>query len=430
MAAPRYGSLPFDEQIRLFRRKLSLPTRAWTDIWQAEHDHAFVVAGAYKAELLADLRAAVDKAISQGTTLREFRKDFDQVVARHGWSYRGGRGWRTRVIFETNLRSSYQAARFAQMKAVAAERPYWLYRHSDAVATPRPLHLAWDGLVVRHDDPWLKTHFPPNGWGCKCRMFALSQADLERMGKSGPDKAPPIEWETRRVGVRGPSPRTVRVPKGIDPGWAYAPGESVLDRSVALFMGRAAALPPNVAVLAVADVVTRERLLRGLLDQFRAWAGDVLGRGKARNTLFTLGAIPPRALTRLAERGRIPESAGVTIRDVELLHLDRDAKRAARTATGRQKALPRADIERLPEIIAAPRALLWDTQDPAMLYVFDPTDTAGTGKVVVRVDFVEKVRETASGKRRRIRTNSVRTGGVVDVAQLRSSRYELLEGGL
>ena len=29
------------------------------------------------------------------------------------------------------------------------------------------------------------------------------------------------------VGANGPSPRTVEVPEGIDPGWAYAPGQSV-----------------------------------------------------------------------------------------------------------------------------------------------------------------------------------------------------------
>ncbi len=40
---------------------------------------------------LADFRAAVDKAISQGTTLAEFRKDFDTIVAKYGWSYNGSR---------------------------------------------------------------------------------------------------------------------------------------------------------------------------------------------------------------------------------------------------------------------------------------------------------------------------------------------------
>ena len=90
-ASAEHTRLPFDEQIAFFRSKLSLPTEAWTDIWQNEHDVAFVVAGAARDDLVSDLRAAVDQAIAEGTTLATFRREFDSIVARHGWSYKGGR---------------------------------------------------------------------------------------------------------------------------------------------------------------------------------------------------------------------------------------------------------------------------------------------------------------------------------------------------
>ena len=62
--------LPFAEQIAFFRGKLGrlVPTAKWTDLWQQEHDVAFMVAGAAKADLLADLAEAVDKAIADGET--------------------------------------------------------------------------------------------------------------------------------------------------------------------------------------------------------------------------------------------------------------------------------------------------------------------------------------------------------------------------
>lgn len=220
-----YGSLPFAEQIAFFREKHPVLTAAWTDVYAAEHDHAFMVAGAAKADLLADLRAAVEKGIAEGGTIQQFRKDFDALVERHGWSYEGGRNWRTRVIYETNLRQSYHAGREAQMAdpALRRRRPYGLYRHGGS-AEPRPEHLAWDGLVLPLDDPWWETNTPQNGWGCKCKKFMLSEADVQRMGLSVAPKAPPLEWEEKVVGVRGPSPRTVRVPRGIDPGFEYRPG--------------------------------------------------------------------------------------------------------------------------------------------------------------------------------------------------------------
>lgn len=224
MADVAYGSLPFAEQIAFFRRKINLPTNAWTDIWQSEHDHAFVVAGANRDAIVADFRAAIDRAIAEGATLEQFRKDFDRIVATHGWSYNGGRNWRSRVIYETNLRTSYAAGRYAQLQAIKHRRPYWQYEHSDAVEHPRPEHLAWNGLILAADDPWWETHFPPGGWGCQCTVRSLAERDMKRLGRSGPDTAPPVDMQTVTVGERGPSPRTVQTPAGIDPGFGYTPG--------------------------------------------------------------------------------------------------------------------------------------------------------------------------------------------------------------
>ncbi len=54
--AVSHGSLPFQEQIDYFRGKTDIPSRTWTDIYQVEHDWAFVVAGTTKRALLSDMR--------------------------------------------------------------------------------------------------------------------------------------------------------------------------------------------------------------------------------------------------------------------------------------------------------------------------------------------------------------------------------------
>lgn len=246
-----YGSLPFDEQIRFFIKKHPVLTRAWTDVYASEHDYAFMVAGAAKADLLSDFRGAIEKAIASGTTLEQFRKDFDAIVERHGWSYTGGRNWRTRVIFETNLRQSYNAGREAQMNdpQLKKRRPFGLYRHGRS-EHPRPEHLAWDGTVLPLDDEWWDTHTPQNGWGCKCKKFMASAADVRRLGLKVNKTAPPIQWEEKIVGVRGPSARTVRVPKGIDPGFEYRPG---FGRQF-FIRDKIESLPPDIGALLKAEV--------------------------------------------------------------------------------------------------------------------------------------------------------------------------------
>jgi hypothetical protein len=187
-----------------------------------------MVAGAAKADLLDDLRGAVDKAISEGTTLAQFRQDFEEIVARRGWTgWTGegsarGRAWRTRVIYETNLRTSFAAGRWQQLQAVKRRRPWLQYIHDDSVRHPRPHHQAWDGMVLHIDNPWWQTHYPPNGWGCKCRVFSISPRELAAMGKSGPDTAPDdgtYQWTDKRTG------QEYTVPEGIDPGWDYNVGE-------------------------------------------------------------------------------------------------------------------------------------------------------------------------------------------------------------
>lgn len=229
MADAAYGSLPFKEQAEFFRRKLNLPTTSWTDIYTQEHDWAFVVAGANRDAIVSDFRAAVDQAITGGSTLEDFRKDFDRIVAKHGWDHNGSRNWRSRVIYETNLNTSFAAGRWEQLQ----HAPYWQYEHSDWVEHPRAQHVAFDGLVLERDNPWWKLYFPPNGWGCQCKVKGLWQRDLLRLGKQRPDPTPEIKWAEHLIGQRSPNgPRTVSVPEGIDPGFEYAPGSARLRSAI------------------------------------------------------------------------------------------------------------------------------------------------------------------------------------------------------
>ena len=144
MASVERFRLPFQEQIAFFRQKLNLPTQRWDDIWQSAHDRAFIVAGAQKADLLADLRDAVGGYFERGDTIADFRKNFERIVAERGWTgwtgegSKGGRAWRTRVIYTTNVASSYAAGRYQQLTdpELLAERPYWRYVHNDSVTHP------------------------------------------------------------------------------------------------------------------------------------------------------------------------------------------------------------------------------------------------------------------------------------------------------
>lgn len=226
-AAPAAGTVKFKEAHEFLRQKVSLPTQVWTDTLHQAHDRAFVIAGADSVALVEDMRSALEKAMRGGGGLEAFRRSFDEIVEREGWSYKGGRNWRTRVIYDTNLRTAHMAGRLKQMRDpdVVKARPYWRYVHGETrePKQPRDEHLAWDGMVLPHDDPVWKMIYPPNGWKCSCGVVTVSEAGLKRLGKTEPDPSPKLNYRSVKDPTTGDR---VRVPKGVDFGWGYQPGQT------------------------------------------------------------------------------------------------------------------------------------------------------------------------------------------------------------
>jgi hypothetical protein len=142
-------------------------------------------------------------------------------VATHGWDYNGSRNWRSRLIYETNIRTSYAAGRWKQMTDPETRKvlPYLMYKHGDS-KKPRPEHLAWDGLTLPADDPWWETHYPPNDWGCSCQVFAVSGARYEAAKEKGKTSAPPDAID----------PKTGN-PVGLGKGWDYNVGSAAFGKS-------------------------------------------------------------------------------------------------------------------------------------------------------------------------------------------------------
>jgi SPP1 gp7 family putative phage head morphogenesis protein len=235
-----WNQLPFEGAIEYFRDKRNVDTDSWRDIQGTEYDAAFAVAGA-KGALLQDMREAVDKAISQGTTLQEFRKDFNRIVQTRGWDYAGDRDWRTYAIYDTNLRSAYAAGRWEQIQEGKASRPYLQWRHGGS-RDPRPLHLALDKQVFRVDDPfWQTMGNPPIGFGCRCQVFALKQRDVDRLGLSvidGPEMGAVFKYSIVQP----------------DPGWGGGHRRSTPETRAARLKQITDRLHPSIAASVTAEV--------------------------------------------------------------------------------------------------------------------------------------------------------------------------------
>lgn len=237
MAVEAQFDLPPAEAVAFLRTKGLKVTFAWQDQWAAEHELAFTVAKMADVDLLADVKQAVDDAIAEGQTLAQFKKLLMPRLMKAGWwgmreqvdpltgethLVQLGSARRIETIFRTNMMMSYSAGEWAQIEETAKQAPYLMYDAVDDNRT-REQHRAWNGLVLRWDDPFWNSHRPPNGWNCRCSVIQLSQRDLRGLGKAGPDDAPPIE---QREYINKRTGEVMQVPKGIDPGFDYNPGKS------------------------------------------------------------------------------------------------------------------------------------------------------------------------------------------------------------
>ena len=234
MAKFQFQALPPEEAIRFFKSKGYRIGFDWRDVWQQEHAHAFTVAKAMRADLLADIREGVEAALAKGTTLREFQKQLTPLLQKKGWWGKKqvidpktgekalaqlGSPRRLRVIFDTNLRMAYASGRWGRIERLKKRLPNLRYTAIRDSRT-RPRHRAWHGTILPVDHSFWKTHAPPNGWFCRCKLIQLSNQQMKRRGFK-PSDSPKVQtrpWQNQRTG------ETLQVPRGIDPGFAYNPG--------------------------------------------------------------------------------------------------------------------------------------------------------------------------------------------------------------
>lgn len=225
---------------------------AWdyTDVWREANAHAFTVAKTTSLEVLRTIRAEVARAIGPGRTFEDFKRALRPRLQDLGWwgtqevldadtgelsRVQLGSNRRLRTIFQTNVQTAYMAGRFKRYTDNAADRPYWRYV-AILDGRTRPAHAALNGKVWRHDDPIWKVIWPPNGWGCRCRVTALTKTEFDELGvqlEDGRDAIVETQVVLNKAGdtatVQGVRYRDADGKEMVfrpDPGWDYNPGEA------------------------------------------------------------------------------------------------------------------------------------------------------------------------------------------------------------
>ncbi|MBU1187757.1 MAG: minor capsid protein [Gammaproteobacteria bacterium] len=248
--------LPPEEVIEYFKSKGFEVSWNWFDVLKDQHTRAFTVAKATQAQVLQTIYGEVRDALQEGITEREFIRRMTPKLKALGWWGRQevvnevgaiidvqlGSPHRLKTIFRTNMRTALNSGRYKQQVRMAEHRPYWQYVTIQDERV-RASHAALHGKVFRWDDPVWEYIYPPNGFGCRCRVRALSQFRLEREGLSVDSSAGKLHRITTEIGVDAQTGEVVYQDAVVfrgqdiigrditfqpDPGWDYNPGATVL----------------------------------------------------------------------------------------------------------------------------------------------------------------------------------------------------------
>jgi SPP1 gp7 family putative phage head morphogenesis protein len=358
MATVKPFGVRLHEAIRFMREKVPVTTRQWNDWMGPVHAKQFTVAGA-PIDVVRDIQEAMIKARDGGLTLSGFRKIFDETVQRNGWSYKGKRGWRTALIYNTNMRQAAMAAKWKEAWENRENRPYMEYLAILDDKT-RDQHASWHGTILPITSDWWKTHYPLNGYNCRCTTRTLSE---EEVGRSGRKVSEEPEIKYRDV-ITSDGEIIPNVPEGLDPGWDYNVGEAWQEPEMAL--GRKlATLPKELQATAIRQSVTQE-YAQVLTERWQAFLEEPrIGTPKDHHRI--IGFLPDTVVLPFEEK--VPdfklESLAIAAFSRRFSHL-----RGTHKATGNPSQVwPEGWFRALPMLIWNYKAVLWDTRNPGLLVI-------------------------------------------------------------
>jgi len=199
------------EVIKYLQSKGYKLTFDYDELIKEAHHKSFTVAKITRLDLLEDIHKSLLSAMQSGQGFKEWKDQITPVLQEKGWwgevesvnaetgevkdIYVGSR--RLRNIFKTNTRVAYNVGRYRQQRTLQGA-VYWRYSAVLDNKT-RPIHSQRHGKILHRDDAWWSTNYPPNGWGCRCKVMAFTKRQIDKrkwpVESEAPDNIAEKDWD-------------------------------------------------------------------------------------------------------------------------------------------------------------------------------------------------------------------------------------------
>ena len=400
-----------DKALQYIKQKELKPAFSYKDVWNEEHITSFTVAKVMQVDILQDIKNAVEKAIKNGETLLQFKKNLLPTLYEKGWTgkteiYDNIMGEkkevyidtprRLKTIYETNLRSAYMKGRFDRAYESDAH-PYLMYRVGPS-KVHRPEHLEWDGLILDKNDPFWLSHNPPNGWGCKCYTVAVSKGRKERYEKEG-IPTPTFDNQTIQIKAKTKAPKTIyktfvnkrngtisKVPVGVDPSFNFNQGN--YSRDLVLFddfMKKAKKTFPE-RFENIAETILRNEIKK---EQFESWIEKAFEDKTASKNITAVGFISSAISKYLMNKIGIDIGESVTVGLEARLLNGLKAKRHAL----KNEALEKSDAENILKCLLYGN-VYFQKNNKNLLYLYQ-VEKEKYLQITVRPNYIKKSRSSS-----------------------------------
>ncbi len=184
------------EAIEYWKSRIPISNKEIAALTKEAKERAFYVAGLAKLDQVNLIHNELLKALENGTTLKTFKENIAEVIKKQGWDKR-----RIETLFQTNMQTAYQAGRWKGVQRTKKYLPYLEYSSVLDTRT-RPAHSVLHGIVFPADHPFWDSHYPPNGFNCRCTAVQLSEYQVKKEGLEVQKELPKsFEYTDPRTGL-------------------------------------------------------------------------------------------------------------------------------------------------------------------------------------------------------------------------------------
>lgn len=185
MPAVSDGAVPFVEAIAYLRDRLAISDSEWQALLRAAGARADTVVDEMAESMRRDMLAAALEIFETGGSALDFKARYQEIAGRYGWATPSDPGWHSNLVWRMETFGARAAGRWEQAQRLQAARPGTRYFFRYVTAGDhrvRVTHQEWHGIVLPIGHAFWRTHFPPNGFNCRCHVQIVTERDIVRYG--------------------------------------------------------------------------------------------------------------------------------------------------------------------------------------------------------------------------------------------------------